>query len=67
MADPVDSTLETLIGAEDEADTEADAETDAKTGAETETETGVEISETGGLKKVEGADDTVLGVLGMMY
>ena len=63
VADPEGSTLETLIGTEEEAD----AETDAKTGAETETETGVEISETGSLKMVEGADNIVLGVLGMMY
>ena len=59
MADPVGSALETLIGAEEEAD----AESDAKTGAET----GEEISETGGLEMVEGADDIVLGVLGMMH
>ena len=63
MANPVGSALETLIGAEEEAD----AESDAKIGADTDTETGVEISETGGLEMVEGADDIVLGVLGMMH
>ena len=63
MANPAGSALDTLIGAEEEAN----AESDTRTGAETDVETGVGISETGGLEMVEGADDIVLGVLGMMH
>ena len=33
----------------------------------TDAETGIGVSETGRLDTVEGADDIVLGVLGMMH
>ena len=49
-----------------EPEEEANAESDARTGAETDARTGVTLSETGGLEIVEGAEDIVLGVLGMI-
>ena len=51
-------TLETLPEPEEEANEESDATTSA--------ETGVTLSETGGLEIVEGAEDIVIGVLGMI-
>ena len=49
-----------------EPEEEANAESDAITGTAIDTETGVTLSDTGGLEIVEGAEDIVLGVLGMI-
>ena len=67
MANPAGSTLETLPEHEEEANARTGMEIDARTGAEIDAESGVELSEPGGLEIVEGADDIVLGVLGMMH
>ena len=57
MSDPL-----TLTESEEEAITEPDV----KTGADFDVETDTMLTETGGLEKVEGAVETVLGVLGMI-
>ena len=62
VADLAGGTLKTIP----EPEEEANVESDATTGAETDADTGVTLSETGGLEIVEGAEDIVLGVLGMI-
>ena len=57
MCDPL-----TLTESEEEAITETDVKTDAGFDAETD----ATLTETRGLERVEGAVETVLGVLGMI-
>ena len=57
MCDPL-----TLTKSEEEAITE----TDVKTGVGLDAETDATLTETGGLERVEGAEEIVLGVLGMI-